>query len=38
LPIIETLEKRDAVLAEKLVREHIQQLSDHVREHIRWVE
>lgn len=37
LHIIEALEKRDAKLAEKLVREHTQHLSDHVREHVYWV-
>lgn len=37
LHIIEALEKRDAELAEKLVREHTQQLSDHVEEQVSWI-
>jgi DNA-binding GntR family transcriptional regulator len=37
LHIIEALEKRDAKLAEKLVREHTQHLADHVREHVYWM-
>ncbi|MEW8561975.1 MAG: GntR family transcriptional regulator [Candidatus Thiodiazotropha sp.] len=36
--IIEALEKRDEVLAEKLVREHTNHLSEHVNKHVTWVE
>lgn len=36
--IIEALEKRDAELAEKYVREHTKLLSDHVNKHVTWVE
>ncbi|PUB76170.1 MAG: GntR family transcriptional regulator [gamma proteobacterium symbiont of Ctena orbiculata] len=36
--IIEALEKRDAVLAEKLVREHTDHLSTHVKKYVTWVE
>lgn len=38
LPIIEALEKRDAALAEQLVREHAEQLSDQVRQQVNWIE
>lgn len=37
LQIIEALEKRDAELAEKLVREHTNHLSEHVKKHVNWV-
>ena len=36
LHIIEALEKRDAELAEKLVREHTDQLAQHVKEFVNW--
>jgi len=38
MQIIEALEKRDAALAEKLVREHAQQLSEQVTRYVNWVE
>jgi len=36
LHIIEAMEQRDAVLAEKLVREHTDHLAQHVREFVNW--
>lgn len=36
--IIEALEKRDADLAEKYVREHTNHLSEHVKKYVTWVE
>lgn len=38
LYLIEALEKRDAGLAEKLVREHTNHLSEHVKKYVNWVE
>ena len=37
LQIIEALERRDAELAEKLVREHTNHLSEHIKQHVDWV-
>ena len=36
LNIIEAMEQRDAVLAEKLVREHTDHLAQHVKEFVNW--
>ncbi|MEJ2346120.1 MAG: GntR family transcriptional regulator [Gammaproteobacteria bacterium] len=36
--IIEALEKRDAELAERLVREHTNQLWEHVNKHVHWLD
>lgn len=36
LHIIEALEARDAVLAERLVREHTEHLAQHVKEFVNW--
>jgi len=36
LNIIEAMEQRDAVLAERLVREHTDHLAQHVREFVNW--
>ncbi len=36
LHIIEAMEKRDAELAEKLVREHTDNLAEHVKEFVNW--
>lgn len=36
LHIIEALEKRDAKLAERLVREHTEHLAEHVKNHLDW--
>lgn len=36
--IIEALEQRDAELAERLVREHTNQLWEHVNAHVHWLE
>jgi DNA-binding GntR family transcriptional regulator len=38
LHIVEALEKRDTELAEKLVREHTEHLSEEVEKHVNWVE
>jgi len=36
LSIIQAMEQRDAVLAEKLVREHTDHLAEHVNEFVNW--
>jgi DNA-binding GntR family transcriptional regulator len=36
LQIIEAMEKRDADLAEKLVREHTEHLAEHIKEFVNW--
>jgi len=36
--IIEALERRDAELAEKLVREQTDHLAEHVKQHLDWME
>ena len=38
LHIIEALEKRDAELAERLVREHTNDLRQHVNDYVDWLE
>jgi DNA-binding GntR family transcriptional regulator len=36
--IIEALEMREAELAERLVREHTEHLSQHVKDYVSWIE
>ena len=36
--IIEALEKRDAELSEKYVREHTNDLKEHVNDNVDWLE